>query len=88
MPDGSKWDVPAEKIAENRADYYSDGDRSSDVYEREFKYALANDTALEDWASNDMNWDDVSEFATKVEAPSDVDYQEGWVNGPKEVIEK
>jgi len=33
-----------------------------------------------------MDWDDVKAWATKVEEEPDVDYQEGWVNGEKEVV--
>lgn len=40
-----------------------------------------------DWASNNMNWNDVKDHAVKVSV-KEVDFQEGWVNGEKEVITK
>lgn len=83
MPDGSKWDVPAEIVAKDRATYYKE-----DGYQEEFDYTMSSDFELQDWAAGNMNWDDVSEFAVKadVEQPP-VDFQEGWVNGEKEVVE-
>ncbi|MBG9944674.1 hypothetical protein ABE237_00735 [Brevibacillus formosus] len=86
MPDGSKWDVPADLIAKNRAEYYSK--RSSDtIYEEEVEFALSDNYELFDWAENNMNWKDVRQFAVEVKAPDEPDYQEGWVNGDKEVVE-
>ena len=69
MPDGSKWDVPAEKIADHRANYYAklDSERGigsfDDVYQEEKKYALGSSFELIDWASNSMNWSEVAQFA-------------------------
>lgn len=95
MPDGSRWDVPAQIIAEHRARYYAKHDSGEEsgeeygrVYRDELAYALDSDDELQDWAANNMNWSDVSAQATRVqEAPAkEPDYEEGWVNGEKEVI--
>ena len=76
MPDNSKWDVPITVIANHRAEYFGENyPKISDKY------------ALLDWAANNMNWEDVVLQAQKVLEP-DVDYQEGWINGKKEIIEK
>lgn len=88
MPDGSRWDVPCEIIAANRANYYSP-EKSAPLWEREYQYALKNNDEIEDWAANNMNWDDVKADAKRVQEPppSEPDWQEGWVNGDREVVE-
>lgn len=88
MPDGSRWDVPAEFIAKHRARYYVDKDPKYSYFDKEVKYALEDDYELMDWAANNMNWKDVKEQARIVEEAREVDYQEGWINGACEVITK
>lgn len=92
MPDGSTWDIPILIIAENRAKYYAENDED---FLGDVEKALEEDTLplfasdeyeIMEWASNNMDWDDVSDFATMVEF-SDCDYQEGWINGDKEIVE-
>jgi hypothetical protein len=92
MEDGSKWDVPAKIIAEDRARYYACeetkfSEKFNRVYEEELRYCLDDDYEIEDWAANNMNWVDVQAIAVKVSI-KEVNFQEGWVNGEKEVIEK
>jgi len=82
MPDLTVWRVPAEVVAASRAAEYPD---EPEVYAD----TLASRSELLDWAANNMNWEDVAARAVKVR--TDVlqpDYQEGWVNGPKRVIEE
>lgn len=96
MPDDSQWDVPALLIAESRARYYAEldvkrGDATDfdQAFADEVEYALGDSYEIEDWAANNMNWSDVASAAVQVVAPpSTVDYQKGWVNGEKDVIEK
>ncbi len=87
MPDGSTWDVPAKIIAENRAKYYAEKDLETS-YEAELKCALDDDFTIEDWAANNMDWEDIKAHATRIkqEREMNVDFQEGWVNGEKEVV--
>lgn len=85
MPDGSEWDVPAEIIAKSRADYYCSVDGDAD-FDKVLKDSLSDDGILIDWAENEMNWEDVEEVATQV-TPAEINYQEGWVNGDKEIVE-
>lgn len=92
MPDNSKWDVPVSVIASNRAFYY--GEKHKDEFPtivdaRKDTEELFNSDPfeIEDWAQNNMNWSYVSAHAVKVSDPDKVDYQEGWVNGEKEVLE-
>ena len=85
MPDNSKWDVPARLIAHDRAKYYAEKGES---YQEEYDYVINDDSELIDWAAGNMNWSDVKDMAMKIELPEPkVDYQEGWVNGEKEIIE-
>ena len=88
MPDLSKWDIPAKIIAENRAEYFlsKHGESYNDIW----KETMEDDYELKDWLANNMNWEDVSKFAEKVEEirMAIEDLQEGIVNGEKEVIEK
>ncbi len=93
MPDQSQWDVPAELVAHDRAVYLAteetgeiNGSKHTECYNGEFAYTIGNHDELIDWAANNMDWDDVKSKATMHKAGS-VDYQEGWVNGPKHVVE-
>ena len=87
MPDDSEWVVPAKIVADNRAKYYASVDDTTD-YQTEFDFAMDDDPTLLDWASGDINWDEVEAFAVKVKEPAlEVDYQEGWVNGEQEIID-
>lgn len=96
MPDNSKYDVPASAIAENRAKYYAENDSRKTsgpeydaAYKEEYEYAISNDDELLDWAASNMDWDDVKDVAVLVPSdPHKVDFQEGWVNGDKKIIEK
>jgi len=92
MPDGSIWGVPAELVAEDRAEYYADKDASDKpdnfekIKQQEYEYTLGDNSELLDWAANNMNWNDVAHAAILIR-PGSVDFQEGWVNGHKRVVE-
>ena len=94
MEDSSKWDIPAKIIAEDRAKYYAEHDTKTQfgllfdaVFKQELENGLTNDYEIHDWAENNMNWSDVKAIAVKV-LTKEVDFQEGWLNGEKEVIKK
>jgi hypothetical protein len=90
MPDGSKWDVPVSVIAKNRAEYYAhefDGDVIRSMQEDTLPLFDADHYEIEDWAANNMNWRDVERVATMA-IHGEIDYQEGWVNGGKQVLER
>lgn len=94
MSDGSEWDAPAKLIANDRARCYCSREKLgnakayNDLFQKEFDYAINNDAELLDWAAGNMNWLDVAMEAEQTKMPDDVDYQEGWVNGKKQIIEK
>lgn len=89
MPDSSKWSVPVEIIARHRAAEYASefgGDVEQSLAEDTIPLFEEDDYNVEDWAANNMNWSDVQAHAKLVER-GECDFQEGWVNGEKEVIE-
>lgn len=91
MPDGSKWAVPVEVIALNRARYYAKNDGiclDQSLNEDTLPLFDSSPFEIEDWAANNMNWTDVRCIAVQVKQPDpEFDYQEGWVNGDKQIIE-
>ncbi|EOZ5069331.1 hypothetical protein ACQRVR_004823 [Enterobacter cloacae] len=89
MPDSSVWAVPVQLIATHRAEHYAKefgGDLYRSLAEDTLPLFRSDDFEIEDWAANNMNWSDV-QHAAKCIYPGDVDFQEGWVNGDKEVKE-
>jgi len=96
MPDGSKWDVPVTVIARHRAEHYATdedfgGDVEKSLKEDTIPLFECDDYDITDWAANNMNWEDVVENAVKFsdqDPMSDENFQEGWVNGEKEIVEK
>lgn len=80
MPNGEKWEIPTNIIVRNRAKT-----RKEDIAESKSYFDSYPDELI-DWATNNMNWKDVENYATRVGNPDDVDYDEGWINGEKELI--
>lgn len=93
MPDGARYDVPADIIADHIAGEFAAerGPKGTPEHDSEFELikaeTLQNNDTLLDWAANNMNWSDVVDVAIQVESPSEIDYQDGWVNGEKEIVE-
>lgn len=90
MPDGSIWAVPVMAIAMHRADSYKaefGNDIQRSLHEDTLPLFESAPYEIEDWAANNMNWDEVEGQARCVQVSDDVDYQEGWCNGEKEVVE-
>lgn len=87
MENGEVWSVPAAMVALNRFYSYADTDPPPDGEDPAALYAetLADDCELTDWAAGNMNWKDLSWIARRITTPHLPDYQEGWVNGDKEV---
>jgi hypothetical protein len=88
MPDGSKWAVPVSIIAGDRAKAYAHefgGSVEKSLSEDTGPLFDADAFEIEDWAQNNMNWDDVKAYAVRIENTK-CDYQEGWVNGAHEVL--
>lgn len=88
MGDGSTWGVPLDVVARHRAERYAD------EFDGDVERSLAEDTLplfeqvpfeAKDWAANNMNWSDVERHAKRLLFPGEPDFQEGWVNGRKEI---
>ena len=91
MLDGSEWDIPLERIARNRAENYADefdGDVERSLREDTMPLFEQDSFEASDWAANNMNWDEVEDVAVCYRKAPTPDFQEGWVNGEKEVVEK
>jgi hypothetical protein len=101
MPDGSVWKVLASAVASNRAEYfaYADLDTNADAdtqqsawriaFDRDYQEVINDDTELLDWAANNMNWTDVAYYSAKVSEPEQLtpeQFQEGWINGEKRIV--
>lgn len=77
MPDGSKWSVPTNIIRNNWWGYYRD--------HHDLKISDFDEAECEDWATNNMNWEDVAEVAVELrEEYEPARYSSGWINGEKE----
>ena len=87
MPDGRRWDIPALFIAQHRAKAIVETDPETN-FDAEVKFALNDEYEIQDWAANNMNWKDVELQVQMVNEDITADYQEGWVNGNKEIIER
>jgi hypothetical protein len=85
MHDGSVWDVPCLIIAMARADHYYV--RNDPEHDAEYEHCLNNTTELFEWAANNMNWREVESYARLVRAPVDCNYEDGWVNGQRSIVE-
>lgn len=88
IEDGSIYGIPLEIIARNRAENYKD------EFANDIERSLAEDTLplfeddpfeAVDWASNNMNWEDVQEHAVQLRGPEPIDFQSAWNMAPKAV---
>lgn len=85
---GEVWRIPAEVIAEQRAEYYADREEEpgteewKELFQEEMEFTLNNEYELKDWASNNMNWVHVKDSAEKVEE-QELDKEDEWVNTDK-----
>lgn len=92
MDDGI-WAVPVKIIADDRAHYYAEKDEE---FGGSFERSLNEDTLtvfqnddfeILDWAACNMNWEDVAPHAVKLTSRVP-DYDEGWANGDREIIDE
>ncbi len=90
MENGDVYGIPAEVIAENYAAYYASlGEDYKENYDTMLKWFDTNDFEFEDWAKNNMNWEDVADQAVRLPSrKKEVDFQEGWMNGEVEYLQQ
>ena len=93
FPDRSIFQIPIGIIALNRAEYYAikeggdDAVKYSTIFEEEYQYTLGDPTELIDWASNNMNWSDIEDYAIQ-ETTKGVDFNEEWASAIKSVLKE
>jgi len=86
MEDKSLWDVPVQAIVDSRDEHYASDKEDTIGFIHE---GGLSDVEIFDWAGNNMNWDDVKEFAVQVPSPKvEIDWEEGWNSGEKEIVGK
>ena len=74
MPDGSRWDVPAQIIAE----------RMSEL----FMKPPGDDAILLEFVDSYLKWEEISKCAVEVRRRSPTDYREEFEFSDREIIEK
>ena len=88
FPDGSVWFVDANKIAEDRAKYYTQKDfedgefpqeEYNDQFAEEVRWVLKDDFELIDWMLNNMDWEEIQPHLEMLEPPPTSKYKE-WLN--------
>lgn len=89
MPDGSKWGVPVDMIARDRATFYADefgGDIERSLAEDTIPLFESSDYEIYDWAVNNMDWSDFDGHHVKVSEAPQPDFEEAWLNGAKDFL--
>lgn len=90
MPDGHTYDVPVSIIARSRAEHYAyhfDGDVQRSLDEDTLPLFRSDDYEITDWASNSLNWSDVSKHAVIVPGiPNTIDMEHDWCNVEKRIV--
>ena len=89
------WRVEAEKIAKIRAEYYVDvdianGNRLEEnrkkAMKEEIDFVLNDTYEIIDWASNNMNWEDLVFLGIELfNKGNSLDYEEGYSGADLEV---
>lgn len=79
---GERWAVPVQLIVDDRDTHYADEKEDTAGF---IARGSLDDYEVTDWANNNMNWSDVSEYAEKVGGGKAVDYEDEWCNAEKEV---
>lgn len=81
------WQVPAQVIADSRDEYYADRKENTIGYIR--KESLGDHALIDtliDWVSNNMNWEDLQPYATKLAVERvPFDYEGDWGDAEKNV---
>ena len=87
MPDSSQWQIPCKVIAEDRAVYYAeDTDKNKRPYDEVYEETMSNMDLLLDWGENNIKWSFLKQYAKMIKTPN-VDYEDGWCNGDKRIVD-
>lgn len=90
MTNGDIYGIPAQVIAENYAKYFKGN--NEEIYQEQYDCMMEmfdrKEYAFEDWARDEMDWDDVKHCAVLLKRGEvKVDFQEGWMNGKHGFLE-
>lgn len=90
MADGTKWGVPVDMIARDRAAHYASefgGDVDRSLAEDTLPAFEEDEYEIQDWAVNNMNWSDFDGHQVKIEDAVTPDFNGDWLHGDKKVVE-
>ena len=78
---GDKYKIPTEIIFKDCLDYYikESEDETSEEVEKQLREDFEDSFIIEDWAFNNMNWEDVEKYAIPLEY-GEKNMEELWVN--------
>ena len=82
FPNNEVFNVPVDIIAIDRTKHYSTIDgfkEGSEEWNEEYRQSLVP-SELYDWVQNNMDWSDVKEYATKLDVPSETNYDTMWTS--------
>ncbi len=80
---GEIWDVPAQVVVDSRDEHYADEKEDTAQW---IEDGSLSDYEITDWASGNMNWDELEPYAKFVKQPPKAfDYEGDWGNAEKEV---
>lgn len=88
--DGSKWAVPVDMIARNRAKHYAHefgGDVEASLAEDTLPLFESDEYEIQDWAVNNMNWSDFDGHQFKVEGAAPQNFERAWMDGAKDFVD-
>ena len=81
VSNGSVWETPVSVIAVNRADtyahYYGD-DVMLSLMENTLPLFESDAYEIQNWAQNNMSWEDVVSYAIMIEEPRSLDMRKEW----------
>ena len=90
MPDGSTWAVPTKIIARNRSEYFAKeygGDVEQCLLKDTIPLFDSDEHEIEDWAANNMDWEDFGDEKIKIADAEKVDFDAGLINGDKAFVD-
>jgi hypothetical protein len=80
FPNNEVFQIPIDVIANDRTKYYSkiDGFKEGSLeWQEEYKLSLVPGEVF-DWVQNNMDWEDVKQYAVKMDVPIVTDYDKMW----------
>ena len=92
MGDGTDHDIPADRIADNFANFHANkechGIKESleKLYSVYFDLIMSSDAELLEWASNKMAWKDLASYARLVKVAESPNYGADWLKSNKRIV--